>query len=127
MRTPLQYKIRAPPTPQACGMLWTSSEGREERLKRLRAGLKTYADAGVYGRLTYSFVGSLLSLGAVGGIDEDVGPELLPANNRAEVLSETFDALYQQVCYCWWGAMGGSPEEKRTLPHAGLCRCAASS
>ncbi|RMZ52713.1 hypothetical protein APUTEX25_000832 [Auxenochlorella protothecoides] len=78
-------------------MLWTSSEGREERLKRLRAGLKTYADAGVYGRLTYSFVGSLLSLGAVGGIDEDVGPELLPANNRAEVLSETFDALYQQV------------------------------
>lgn len=78
-------------------MLWTSSEGREERLKRLRAGLKTYADAGVYGRLTYSFVGSLLSLGAVGGIDEDVGPELLPANNRAEVLSETFDAVYQQV------------------------------
>lgn len=74
-----------------------SNETPEERFQRLRNGLKGYADAGIFGRLTYTFVGTLLALGKAGGLDEDVGPELLPKKDTADKLAARFDDVYDKV------------------------------
>ena len=79
-------------------MGWGSPpETPEERVRRLRGSLVGYADAGLFGRLTYTFTGSLLALGKAGGLDEDVGPELLPSKDSADKLAARFDAAYDQV------------------------------
>lgn len=72
-------------------------ETQQEKVSRLRGCLRSWEQAGVYGKATYSFVTPLLRLGAAGGVDDGVGPELLPKSMTTEVLSERFDATYDEV------------------------------
>jgi ATP-binding cassette subfamily C (CFTR/MRP) protein 4 len=50
--------------------------------------------AGIFGKITYSFVNPLLRLGAQGKINERTADDFFPETDRAEPLCEEFEAAY---------------------------------
>ena len=57
--------------------------------------------AGIYGKVTYSFVGPLLRLGAVGKINESTAAAFYPLRDRAELVSAEFEAAYASQKTIW--------------------------
>jgi hypothetical protein len=56
-----------------------------------------YQNAGLFSKVTYSFVGPLLSLGSKNAINDDTADAFLPDSDRAEALAARFEAAYQRA------------------------------
>ena len=59
-----------------------------------------YEHAGLFSRVTYSFVEPLIRKGVKQEIDDATADDFLPSSNRAEKLAAQFDAAYTAVQVC---------------------------